>query len=936
MQRIIFFALLAVLCHAGDSYTFLDREATGAAQFITSHPEFDGRGTIIFIVDSGVDISVPGLQLTSLDSIKIIDVHDFSGEGNIPLVVADAGVENNERYLTNGDIRLYGYDAFLPMSVDSVFYMGMFSETQFISAAKADINANGRRDDRYGVVVFQDTAYVWRAVVDLDADGNLYDEKIMDDYAKSRTPLAFRSGEIKSHPLGIAFKIDMDHQKAVFHFDAGGHGTHVAGIAAGYNIGGLKGFHGIAPGARIISLKIGDERFGGAATTSNSMRRAYNFIADYAERHPRTPLIVNMSYGLGSEIEGASDMEYIINETLESHDNIYICLSAGNEGPGLSSIGLPATAEHALSIGAVNTARNARDNFASFITDDKLFDFSSRGGESAKPDVVAPGSALSSVPPFSDDGIKSGTSMAAPQASGACALLLSAVLWEHNVLPDMYTLKRAVKYSARPLPGYSIPDQGYGMIRIPQAHALLNEMLKNRPAVKAYTVRTYNADEDHAATAVYWRNAGIFPKKDNSQAVYISPIFPDSLKNSNRIGAFTLKSTAPWLHTIQKNVFIKNDDPTEIEVYADDEALRAPGVYSARIEAYASRPWWKSAHAAHKLFDFPVTIIIPEFADIRNDYRLTAAHTLAPGDIFRQFIQVPAAATSMAVSRFPVSDKGSIRLTLFDPEGHEYKPSVFLRSASSARGVLRVAGDRLKPGIWEAVYYNPHYKSDKTPFKHTVVFGGLHCRPSVIRHIERDDMEAPSALFDVVNRFQHVYKARIHGQLNGIQKKIHLNQYEGTYTYDFDITDSYKNVHFDISINARDFTRFTDCVVRVYDENDRVVVNNALTYRELSFTYVPEKSGAYRLEVSPAFTNDENDRWSMEFIQSFDYFKGIEIYGNSESFYPDVSKQVRVRFKSMPRMAPRGFYLYGFIHLDSRRIDGLRTTIPVKIQTPID
>ncbi len=42
-----------------------------------------------------------------------------------------------------------------------------------------------------------------------------------------------------------------------FHFDDGSHGTHVAGIAGGYQIGGID-FNGIAPGANMMSMKLGN------------------------------------------------------------------------------------------------------------------------------------------------------------------------------------------------------------------------------------------------------------------------------------------------------------------------------------------------------------------------------------------------------------------------------------------------------------------------------------------------------------------------------------------------------------------------------------------------------------------------------------------------------------------------------------------------------
>ena len=76
------------------------------------------------------------------------------------------------------------------------------------------------------------------------------------------------------------------------HYDGSGHGTHVAGIAAGYNINGHEGFNGIAPGAKIISLKIGDCTLSGGATTSGSMIRAYEYGIEFARNYDG-PVVFN-------------------------------------------------------------------------------------------------------------------------------------------------------------------------------------------------------------------------------------------------------------------------------------------------------------------------------------------------------------------------------------------------------------------------------------------------------------------------------------------------------------------------------------------------------------------------------------------------------------------------------------------------------------------
>ena len=55
--------------------------ATGVTDFLALHPEWDGRGVLIGILDSGIDAGVPGLQRTPNGSPKLLDLRDFSDEG---------------------------------------------------------------------------------------------------------------------------------------------------------------------------------------------------------------------------------------------------------------------------------------------------------------------------------------------------------------------------------------------------------------------------------------------------------------------------------------------------------------------------------------------------------------------------------------------------------------------------------------------------------------------------------------------------------------------------------------------------------------------------------------------------------------------------------------------------------------------------------------
>jgi len=933
--------ILNVSAAAAD-WTFLDVNRSGAADFIKNNPAYDGRGAVIIVLDTGIDLGTPGLTELPDGGVKIIDVQDFSGEGDVYLEEAEEGNDEYGKFLKNSDgLRLDGFNKLKYQAEDSLYYIGVLEEERFKNSLIPDINTNGKTNDRFGLIIFK-TENGWPAYVDLDADGNLDDEQPLWNYKEKLQHFSFRGRdpEMRKNPAAFALNIFEDELRVNFHFDGDDHGTHVAGIAAGYKINGQEGFNGIAPGAKLISLKIGDCRLEGGATTTGSMLDAYEYGIEFAKKYDG-PVVFNMSFGIGSEIEVMADMDLMLDDFLAENENLLFITSAGNEGPGISTVGLPAAAKRILSVGALNTIETARDLYGADIADDKLFVFSSRGGEVNKPDLTAPGGLSSTVPPFSSSDTKWGTSMAAPQAAGAAALILSAA---HQQKPPLHIngamLKKALKNGAVPLPDYLPLEQGSGVLNVPRAFEFYKKYITARDYEKllGYEISTISPvySSENGETA-YWRFGDFAPDKNEKQRFYIDPVFPKNLNADQKNSfyrAFELKTDESWIKFNKANTFIKGTNAASVDVYFDKEKMREPGLYNGRISAYKKG----STKASAKEFELLCTVVRPIIFSSQNNYSWKSGRIkIKPGDVKRYFFDIPLQASAANIKINTVnSDFANVRGYLYDPAGRETEHYFILNSKSAKTRVISLSKNQLDRGTWELDLYTD-FRTEETSYAEvSIMFSGLETSPAVISRVRVNNDGESRGNFSVLNHYNDKIKSRLSGVIDGIQKKTYIDDESDRYEHYFHVSDNFDKVVFEFELKPEIFNYFTDFPVNIKDYSGKVFITDGFTTRKLKITFIPEKSGDYILELLPAFAGHETKNWQASLTESYYYYKKQIITGSASTFYPRVWKDCTFRIDGVLPVAPDGFYLFGEIRLDSRDINRFRTIIPVRLSTGLN
>ncbi|MEV4754982.1 S8 family peptidase [Micromonospora sp. NPDC049559] len=272
-----------------------------------------------------------------------------------------------------------------------------------------------------------------------------------------------------------------------------GHGTHVASILAGTGARSDGKYRGVAPGVRLLNGKVMNDR---GAGTESSIIAGMQWAVDQGAK------VVNMSLG-GPDQPGLDPLEEAVNRL---SDRALFVVAAGNSGPFDATVGTPASADAALTVGAVDRT-------------DALAEFSSRGprvGDSAlKPDLTAPGvditaaaatgSQLDGTLPHPAPGYLTmpGTSMATPHVAGSAALLAQ----QH---PDWgpARLKAALVGSAKP--GAYRPMQG-GSGRVDVAHAITQDVLAEPASLSFGAALWPHADDAPMTRTLTYRNLGAAP-----------------------------------------------------------------------------------------------------------------------------------------------------------------------------------------------------------------------------------------------------------------------------------------------------------------------------------------------------------------------------------------------------------------------------------------
>jgi serine protease AprX len=331
------------------------------------------------------------IQLTAAPSENFMNGLKSEAGGFEAKAVWDQAFNGFAADLTPGQINGLAHNKFVQLiDYDREYFATMGTATLWtgVQQARADFGVTGSRDSSettYSttdvVVCVLDTG-IYTGHVDLDG-GKVIGWK---DYINGRTTP----------------------------YDDHGHGSHCSGIAAGTGEGSSS-YRGVAPGAALVGVKVLNSA--GSGTTTQIVNGINWMISNKTLYNIR---IGSMSLGSAGSSGGTDSISVAVNNAVNA--GIVMVVAAGNSGPATYTIGSPAAAANAITVGALIDP--GEKGWA-------LAYFSSRGPTAdgrTKPEICTPGYNITSVRANTSNQYTtmSGTSMATPFCAGVVALMLDA------------------------------------------------------------------------------------------------------------------------------------------------------------------------------------------------------------------------------------------------------------------------------------------------------------------------------------------------------------------------------------------------------------------------------------------------------------------------------------------------------------------------------
>mmetsp|Transcript_19090 Transcript_19090/g.31942 ORF Transcript_19090/g.31942 Transcript_19090/m.31942 type:complete len:1345 (-) Transcript_19090:227-4261(-) len=674
----------------------LPKEETQSFDFLKKNPNMDGRGIVVAVLDTGVDPGAIGLQTTTEGLPKVIDIIDCTGSGDVTMhgpVEVDGeghlkgksgrkiiinpawtnptgkyhvGIKKLNELYTKGlrnRMKKHRKEEFdkHQKQVEKQIKEKIALSSNLEKADQDDLTAQlsvlremgDEQSAGIGAVidcvVFHDGDR-WQAVVDCSATGDMSTLSPMSDFNHKQEFRSFTKEDCFNFGVHI-----YDEGKVLsIVVDTGAHGTHVAGIIAAHHPEQPE-INGVAPGAQIVSLKIGDTRIDSGETAPGLIRALLEAIRLKVN-------IINMSFGEAAQFDNTGAFVKLAEEMVYKHGITFVS-SAGNNGPAVSTVGAP-MASCIVSVGAFVTKSLMRSAYSIHEANvsnipESNFTWSSVGpvadGDMGV-SLMAPGGATTCVPlwTLSRNQLMNGTSMSSPNACGCFTLLLSGLKQmqtesekaANGFIVSTPRLRLAVENECKYVNEVDVLGQNNGLLQVENAW---NHLMTHKLDASLDIPVRFEVLSRRFSRGIYLRQ----PSESAMSSTFkieIKPQFallPEGEKEMIYFGGksiqqakidyemrLSLVSSCDWVKVPGKVLLVQAGKVISVQI---DPTKLSTGVHVEFIRAYD-----ESNPSKGSVFKIPITIVKPEVipAGVVSHSFGTDLH-LPPTDRIRRFLVPP-------------------------------------------------------------------------------------------------------------------------------------------------------------------------------------------------------------------------------------------------------------------------------------------------------
>ncbi|XP_006647647.1 tripeptidyl-peptidase 2 [Oryza brachyantha] len=680
--------------------SLMPKKEIGVDRFLAAHPEYDGRGALIAIFDSGVDPAAAGLQTTSDGKPKILDILDCTGSGDVDTskvvkadddgsIVGASGTrliinpswknpsqewhvgyklvyelftdsltsrlkkerkkkwdEENQEAISEALKQLNEFEKKHRKSDDAKLKMAHEDLQNRLDYLRKQAEGYDDRGPVIDVVAWHD-GDVWRVAVDTQGlESNQNCGKLADFVPLTNYRLERKFGIFsKLDACSFVANIYDDGNLVSIVTDCSPHATHVAGIAAAFHPDEPL-LNGVAPGAQLISCKIGDTRLGSMETGTGLVRALIAAVEHKCD-------LINMSYGEATLLPDYGRFIDLASEVVDKHRIIFIS-SAGNNGPALNTVGAPGgTSSSIIGVGAyVSPAMAAGAHCVVQAPAEGMeYTWSSRG-PAADGDlgvsISAPGGAVAPVPTWTLQSrmLMNGTSMSSPSACGGVALLVSAMKAEGIPLSP-YIVRKAIENTAASIS--DVPEEklttGHGLLQVDRAFEYAQQA-KELPPV-SYRISINQVGKSiPKLRGIYLRGSNTC-QQTSEWTVQLDPKFHEDASNMEQLVPFEeclqLHSTDSSVVKIPEYIMVTNNGRS-FNIVVNPVNISS-GLHYYEVYGIDCKAPWRGP-----IFRVPITVIKP-IALLGEPPALTLSNlSFKSGHIERRFINVPIGASWVEVT----------------------------------------------------------------------------------------------------------------------------------------------------------------------------------------------------------------------------------------------------------------------------------------------